>query len=216
MKRLLLLILLLSIIPSTLAMSSIGTFQQDNNIQLIQICDNCTSVNLTTIKLPNSSIADINVIMSESNFTYNYTFTRTDLIGNYFYTTCGNPDAIPTCESVSFEITTTGDKVSLSNIVLVIVFLVLALMFLYLGSLFEKDKWMVKTAFFITSLLLGLLSINTARIIASESLNLSKMGTAGMIVITAMISFMFMYIMIIATINVFKQVKEKKAIRWNY
>ncbi len=216
MKKLLLLILLLSIIPSVLAMSSIGEFQQNNNVELIQICANCTSVNITTIKFPNSSIANINVMMSENSSTYNYTFTRTDLIGDYFYTTCGNPDAIYTCESVSFEITTTGDKVSLSNIILVIVFLVLALMFLYLGSLFEKDKWMVKTAFFITSLLLGLLAVNTARIIASESLNLSRMGTTGIIIMATMISFMFMYILVIATINVIKQLKDKKAIRWNY
>ena len=125
------------LVPTILALSSLGTFEQDKNLELLQVCDNCSAVNLTTVQLPNSSILNINTSMSEVELTYNYTFTGTDLVGLYIYTTCGDPDGVITCESVDFQITTTGDNVDLSNIIIVIVFLVLLFPF-YILVLFLK------------------------------------------------------------------------------
>jgi len=42
------------------------------------------------------------------------------------------------------------------------------------------------------------------------------MGTTGFILTIAVLSFMFLYILIHATIQAFKQIKHKEEIRWNY
>ena len=215
MKKLLLTLILLSIVPTILALSSLGTFEQDKNLELLQVCDNCSAVNLTTVQLPNSSILNINTSMSEVELTYNYTFTGTDLVGLYIYTTCGDPDGVITCESVDFQITTTGDNVDLSNIIIVIVFLVLTVSFLYLSSIFEADKWMIKTSFILFAILMAVLAVNSARIIASQSTDLTTMGVTGFILTIAVLSFMFLYILIHATVQAFKQLKHKEEIRWN-
>ena len=216
MNKLLLSIILLSIIPLALA-ATLGTFQQDDKIDLLQVCDNCTHVNITTIQLPNSTILSINTNMSVDVFTYNYSFTMTDLVGDYIYTTCGDDDGVASvCQSVDFQITTTGDSVDLSNVIVVITFLVLVIAFLYLSSIFEADKWMIKTAFILFAILMSVLAVNSARIIASESTDLTTMGTTGFILTIAVLSFMFLYILIHATIQAFKQIKHKEEIRWNY
>lgn len=204
------------LIPTILAIPDLGVFQQDDDVELLQVCDNCSYVNLTTVQLPNSTILDIGVNMTKIHTTYNYTFTKTDLLGEYIYTTCGDDDTVFICQSVGFEITTTGDKVSLSNSIIVIVFLLMGGLFLYMGSVFDAEKWIVKTAFYLFSIMMGLLAVNSARIIVSESTDLTLMGTSGFIIIIAVLLFMFLYIMITATVNVFKQIKHKKEIEWNY
>jgi len=215
-KKLLMLIVLL-VIPATIAMQTLGIFEQNKNISLIQICDNCTYVNLTTVKIPNTTILEINRNMSLIGYTtYNYTFFVTGDLGDYFYTTCGDPNGLFTCQSVDFTVTATGDKVSLSNIIMVISFLTLAGIFLYIGSTFNTEKWMIKSAFFLFALLMGLLATNSARIITSESSNLNLMGTSGFILMIAVILFMFMYIFISFLVDTFKQLKNRKEIRWQY
>ncbi len=204
------------LLPMVMAISSLGVFQQNDNIELLQVCDNCSSVNLTTIQFPNSTILEVNIIMTPVQTTYNYTFETTDLLGQYIYTTCGNPDGTFVCESVSLEVTTTGEKVSLSNSIIVIVFLLIAGGFMYLGSVFEKEKWIVKTAFHLFAITMGLLAVNSARIIVSESTDLTLMGTSGFILVIAVLLFMFLYIFIFATVNVFKQIKHRNEIKWNY
>ena len=215
MKKLLLILIFLTIVPTVFALTSIGPFQQNEDIELLQICDNCSYINLTTIQLPNSTILKIGINMTANDLTYNYTFTKTDLVGGYIYTTCGDPDGTSTCQSVSFQITTTGDNVDLSNIIIVIVFLVLTVSFLYLSSIFEADKWMIKTSFILFAILMAVLAVNSARIIASQSTDLTTMGVTGFILTIAVLSFMFLYILIHATVQAFKQLKHKEEIRWN-
>jgi len=52
---------------------SIGTFKQNDNIQLYQICNNCTYCNFTSIKYPNSSniLTSIETTQDETYFYYN-------------------------------------------------------------------------------------------------------------------------------------------------
>ena len=215
MNKLLLTLILLSMIPLVLAVKTIGPFQQDKNAELFQVCDNCSYVNLTTVQLPNSTILNIDINMTENKLTYNYTFIDTDLIGGYIYTTCGDPDGVTTCQSVNFQITTTGDSVDLSNVIIVIVFLVLTVSFLYLSSIFEADKWMIKTSFILFAILMSVLAVNSARIIASESTDLTTMGVTGFILTISVLSFMFLYILIHATVQAFKQLKHKEEVKWD-
>ena len=61
-----------------------------------------------------------------------------------------------------------------------------------------------------------LLAINSGSIIASESLGISNMSLAGLILIITVISFMILYLFITWMIQTFKQIKNKEGIRWNY
>ncbi len=89
---------------------SLGIFEQDSTISLHQTCDNCTFVNLTSVKLPNGTILNIDALMTKINFDYNYSFSSTDLDGDYKYNTCGNPDGIIVCENIDFIVNKLGEE----------------------------------------------------------------------------------------------------------
>jgi len=107
-------------LPMVMATSELGVFQINSDVNFLQVCDNCTYVNLTSIKFPNSSIEIIDKTMTKSKSTYNYTFSKTESLGDYFYTTCGDPNGIFTCESVSFEITPSGFTGTLGFFILIL------------------------------------------------------------------------------------------------
>jgi lysylphosphatidylglycerol synthetase-like protein (DUF2156 family) len=216
MKKIFLLFIVLLILPSVMAIQSLGTFQKDTNINLIQTCDNCTYVDVTKVQLPNSTIIKINKEMTKDISEYNYTFSQTDKLGEYIYTTCGDDDGVYTCASVGFEVTYTGEKVSLSNAVIVIAFLILAIICLVLGFSFKMDYWIVKSFFFFCSVLAGILAINSARIIASESTNLSKMGDMGLLIGIVLFALFFLFMFVFAFIEIIQVFKQKKKLRWEY
>lgn len=119
---------LLLVLPSINAeVQTLGTFIVDSNINLIQVCDNCTYVNLTSVKLPNSTIISYNINMTEVQSTYNFTFTQTDTLGNYIYTTCGDPDGVFTCSSINFEVTNSGSIISTGESIIYIIFTIMIL-----------------------------------------------------------------------------------------
>lgn len=117
MKRLLLLLFLgIFLISFISADSSIGTAPQNKCIQLTQVCDNCTQVNLTKIIYPNQTLSLLgNFIMTKNNSNYNYTYCDTSTLGDYFYTTCGNLNGINTCNNIGFKVTQTGTQASVSE-----------------------------------------------------------------------------------------------------
>lgn len=101
---------------------TLGNFPKDNSIQLTQVCDNCTYVNLTKVTLPDSVAVNINDVMEKDDTFYNYTFSTTSQLGDYIYTTCGDPDGVRTCVSVSFSITNAGHDISTGESIIYVVF----------------------------------------------------------------------------------------------
>ena len=123
-KKLFFLLIIALIIPLALAQDNLGNFEQNKNISLSIICDNCTAVNITTITFPNSTIRNVSTQMDKNVNSYNYSFGSTSALGNYFYTTCGDPNGIVTCESVSFEVTTIGSNVTTGQSLLYVIALI--------------------------------------------------------------------------------------------
>jgi len=83
---------------------------------LIQTCDSCTYINLTSIQLPNSTIIlNGEHAMVKTGNVYTYSFNNTDLVGSYSYITCGDLDGARTCQSVTFEVTQTGFSLNTSG-----------------------------------------------------------------------------------------------------
>ena len=85
---------------------SLGTFEQNGCIQLIQTCEDCTYVNISSVLYPNSSQALGEAAMTKTGTFYNYTFCDTSNLGNYIVN--GHGDTLPPVWHYSFTITPTG------------------------------------------------------------------------------------------------------------
>ena len=109
MKKILLTLILGMFLISLVSSTSIGTVKQNTAIELTQTCSNCTYVNLTKILYPNNIHALLGEFsMTKNGTNFNYSFSDTNNLGNYVYSTCGDLNGIVTCQSVSFEVTPSG------------------------------------------------------------------------------------------------------------
>lgn len=116
----------------------LGTYKQYNVVTLSQTCDNCSYINLTRVKFPDSSETVYNQAMAQTapgNFNIN--FSETVQLGDYIATTCGNPDSSYTCDNYRFKITTTGSDLltTIPLFLLIAGFSMLALALYYESSI---------------------------------------------------------------------------------
>lgn len=111
-RNLIILILVFTLIVPLISSSSIGSFERDECVDLVQDCDNCTYVNITLITFPNGSIDNTDKAMTKDGTDYNYTFCNTFALGNYIYKTQGDLDGSNETESIEFQITPSGDIIS--------------------------------------------------------------------------------------------------------
>lgn len=217
MNKLILTLIIGMFLISSVTAVSIGTFKQNTDVELYQTCNNCTYCNLTSVKYKSNTLL-VNITMSSRGTYYYYDLDsgNTTNIGDYSYCyDCGNNIEKRT-GCLDFKVTSTGEKVSLSNSIVVIVFLIIAGVFLVLGHSFNEEHWILKTFFNFCAIGMGILAINSAKIIASESLNLGKMGTVGLTLMVTVFSIFFIYMFIYSFIEIIKALKEKRGVRWNY
>ena len=118
---------------------SMGTFKQGEEINLIQICDNCSYNNISTILYPNSSVIISNVTMTKDDTYYNYTFSDTSTLGNYIVNGFGDLDGVKTTWSYDFEVTSTGFILETADSLLYIIILIVTFI-LFLGFLYPAIK----------------------------------------------------------------------------
>lgn len=219
MKQLILLVALLLVIPMVFAETEIYPVNEFVELKFTCTLNNAipTSAEYNiTISYPNGSTFINNVQTTPlGNGAFNYT-VYFDTIGKYKVLSFCYDGVYSYSSEGFYDITTTGQKVGLSNIILVLAFLVVGVILFVLGYSFDKEKWILKTSFYIFGLLMCLLAINSGSIIASESLGLSKMSLAGLIMIISVISIMVLYLFITWTIQTFRQLKNKESIRWQY
>ena len=219
MKYILILILIF-IIPLCLAETEIYEVNKESELKFTCTLNDAipsvsTQFNIT-ISYPNGSVFINNKLATPQGLgSFNYTVTFTQ-IGTYKVQMFCYDGTYSYSNEGFYIITTTGQQVSLSNIILVITFLLIAGLLFIIGYSFDKEKYIIKSSFYLFSLLMGLLTINSARIIASESLNLSPMASMGLIFIIGVLSFMFLFVLIYYTIQTVKSFKRKEGIRWEY
>jgi hypothetical protein len=96
--------------PSSPVEQNLGFIKPNSCIDLYQLCSNCTYINLTAIKYPNSTIQIVNYIMTKNNNNYIYNFCNTSLLGDYFYVTCGDKNGLTNCEDINFQVTQSGQE----------------------------------------------------------------------------------------------------------
>jgi len=137
MKKLILLFSIVFMIFLVGATSNLGTFKQGDCIELYQLCDNCTYVNLTSITFPDSTLTTIGSSMTKSDVDYNHTFCNTTVLGDHSYKVCGDKDGVFSCEVIDFLITPSGRSDN-SSYFIVIILIIYAVAFI---GFFGKNEW---------------------------------------------------------------------------
>jgi len=211
-------LLFVMMIASVLGAQSLGTFETNADVILVQSCSDSTYSNISKVTLPNStlSINTETAMTVDDGDTYSYVFSDTELLGSYLVYGHCDEDGTDTVWVYDFEVTYTGQKVSLSNSILVFALLGLAAIFLTISFFFNTDYWIFKSFFQFMAVLSGLIAVNSARIIASEANSLGAMGEAGILLMTVVLLLFFIWIFVYAFKEIIKVFKEKGNLRWDY
>lgn len=141
--------------------SFLGTFQQNQEIQLKQTCDSCTFVNITAISYPNGTTINHNVAMTKSGVNYNYLFNNTNSLSCYSYDTLGDKDSSIAVETIDFMVTPNGKLQSTSQGIGSAMYLVLMIILMFTFGIMgyklvkTKNLWVLGIFFmFFSSLLM--------------------------------------------------------------
>ena len=113
----------------------------DVETQLIQVCDSCTYVNISSITSPNST-EYINEVMTKTGTTYNYTYIPNQ-IGTYFYSVIGNKGGGFLEETLCFEVTPSGSSSTTGESILY-----LALLIVFFGITITMVYFSVVTPYY--------------------------------------------------------------------
>ena len=97
---------------SFVSSESIGTFKQNENVELYQTCSNCTYVDFTSIRYPNSSTFLTNISTTKDGSYYYYILDSnyTTETGTYTYCYEGGNNVEIATGCLNFEITETGEE----------------------------------------------------------------------------------------------------------
>lgn len=158
MKKLIIPLLILMLLPMIIATQDIGSVQQNKCIMLKQTCSNCTYVNLSSVSVANNPEYLLlgEYSMTKTGTEYNYSFCDTQTISDdYSYCVHGDIDGIDTPACISFSVTPSGLSGTLGFyfILLIIIGSLIILGFTM------KDAWFIMVGGII-SMLVGLYSIN--------------------------------------------------------
>ena len=137
MKRLILSLFMALFLISCIsaAQDSLGTYKQNEDIVLLQICGTCSYNNITSIVLPNATHIEIDQLMTSRGMEYTYVFTQTDLIGTYLVNGYGDLDGTNNAWAYEFYVTPNG---FVNNPVFYFLILILSIGIIVIG-LWKED-----------------------------------------------------------------------------
>jgi hypothetical protein len=87
---------------------SLGTFKQNQCVNVIQTCSNCTYANISSIVAPDSTEVLGLSSMTKVGTKYNKTFCSTSSIGTYIVNGYADVDGVNTVWAYDFEVTPSG------------------------------------------------------------------------------------------------------------
>ena len=199
------------VIPLSMAqIQTLGTFTQNQDINLSQVCASCTYVNMQKVKFPDSTETYINTNMVQEGQTFYYEFSKTSQLGQYIVTTCGDLAGTLQCANYDFYVTSNGQSFSNSQALALLPMIALIGILFGIGLSFSSEKWKVKSFFFAMSLLATVVLINSTLIMFSTSSSLHDMGTAALIIGIVVVSFYMVFLFIYYMIEIFDKLKQSK------
>ena len=173
-KILLVCIMFMFLISSTNALDNLGTFKQNECVEIKQTCSSCTYVNFS-VSYPNSTrILTNQELNEEGGGLWTYDFCNTSFNGRYEVTGEGDLRGVATSFSTYFIINpagsismTSGEGLGLIGSLLVII--VTGLFFF--GLSFRTNQPVIKLGLVILSSLILFMSIFYSTIIIQQSLS---------------------------------------------
>ena len=151
MKKICLLIvfILLNLSIVLAAQESLGIFQQNKCVDLIQMCASCTYNNITSIKHPNGtllsgSLLERNGNMSNNGVQYNLTFCNANDTGVYTVNGVGDLDAEAEVWVYDFTVTENGEPLPTAGVIVVYSILFFVIIIWWLYTLFLTMQHMQK------------------------------------------------------------------------
>jgi len=124
---------------------TLGTFPVNEEINLIQICSNCTFNNITYIFLPDSTLINFNIQMTKDGTFYNYTLNSGNVtqLGEYIINGIGDLDGVDTDWNYNLFVTTSGaerinegEGFTLFSIILI---LIMTIIFFIIATIFVNN-----------------------------------------------------------------------------
>lgn len=146
---------------------------QGSSINLTQVCDNCTYVNITKIVYPNQSFAFLGEgSMTKNGVNFYYPFSSTNSTGTYYYTTKGDLNGILTSQSICFDVTGSGRETTTGNalIIAIAVFFFLIIGILCFVGFLKSNKIQMKWTFILGSLMSFLAGVNLISALIPDAL----------------------------------------------
>ena len=220
-KQITIFIILILILCSFVYSESLGTFKQGSCITLIENCDNCTYVNISSVTYPNSSTAEENLNMTKIGTEYRRQFCNTSAIGVYQVFAYGDANGVGSTitDGYDFKITQFGvDKEDTNSGLPLILFMLFMIIGLFaLGFLGKFNKYeivnlclkrgcfviAIMISMYTATLLLNLFAYSNMDIIGNEmSFIINWVGYAGYIATV--------YLFIQTLFDIFRLKKERR------
>jgi|TARA_R110000744_G_scaffold164978_2_gene282073 hypothetical protein len=122
--------------------------------------------------------------------------------------------------SHGFLVSVTGEVVSTSDVLasfsLIAAFLLLVAICLVVGNTFQTQYWIYKSFFYFCGILLSIIAINSAKVMARESLQLGVMANMGLLISIVIFGLFLLFIFVNAFKEIIKALRDKREIRWDY
>lgn len=126
--------------------NGLGTVSQNECINLIQTCANCTYLNFTSVIAPNTTRLLENAEAEKSGTEYNYTFCDTASAGEYIVNSIGDIDGVDTIKSYTFLVSNLGitqtTSQAIGSAVFILIILALTVFFMILGINLAKSAYL--------------------------------------------------------------------------
>lgn len=126
---------------TTAAQSSLGTFKQNECVDLLQTCSSCSYNNISGVFAPDSTKLLGETVMEASGTVYNYTFCSTNHIGIYQVTGHGDLSGTDTAWTYDFEVTPSGSGFLNSLWLFAIILLISGVLIVWGFNI--QDPWVI-------------------------------------------------------------------------
>jgi len=176
--------ILVMMISFSSAVSTLAPIKVGQCINLPQVCDNCTYVNITKILSPTSASLLTNAAMTKNGNQYNYTFCNNAINGEYLVTTCGNLNGEVKCDSYTYEVNPSGTSGGLGMYIILIAVIFTVGFFGFFG----KHVW-ISMLGGMAMIGLGVFTLNTGidvyRNFMTEMFSWTSVGIGAIFALTA-------------------------------
>jgi len=183
----------------------------NNSYIISQTCFDATYINISIINLNGIVLFNKEMINNGTNWIYNFTPTK---LG--YHDISYLSDGCSKSGTSRFLVSINGEDISQNQSLMIIGLIAIICLFVILGFSFRVEKWKVRGFFFMLASLMGVITLNSIKIIASSSSDLNKMMEVGLILGIIVLLFLFLYFFVYAMIEVFSYFRKNKQKTWDF